>query len=772
MSNTFISNNKPPNIFISNTISNTTIPTSYNTQNHTTSGKSKQTTSNHTTSNHTTIPTTSIPTTSNHTTIPTTSNPTTSNPTTSNHTTSNHTTSNHTTSNPTGHVVQLPNTKSNIITSVFTENFKYQKYTPFGLEFKRITSSQIAEYGQNMSIEIPIVGNILYRSFLEVEVPILNFTDSIITDQKYIEYKQNKLSNITTEINYWTSIYTNMSLYSDIQINGYVHAKKILKLDNITLTFLQSRILNIFNEYQDRLVKYVLFIDTNIINMVNIINYILSLTSLNITELDLTLDSMYKNIINYLKYYNSNKNYSITEYNTVNKGQILAKWVDYMGHYYFNFFELNINGFTLDNYSNDFLHIKQLHSIDSSHISNYNTMIGNTDDIYINKGSPNIIYVPLLFNFSNINESINALPLVGMINSSVKINTRINDLKNLVYLQNWEEMYNTMLIVNIKRKNHNIDTKTNSISRANLPYKTVDIILPENIYRYKCLYIDKRVLDAQYPGIDSDTILQYYGSNNDEYNTKILSLDDWIVLMNNITTDTYLQENTKITLAGYHYFIDYNYVLNLIPKPKVGLLVEYGYIDDHEKEKMANTNLEYIIETHHEIVLDIDNNSLYDSLNNINGLVKDIYLFTREKLYSTGLSKYGKTDHTHFIGKTNLIEGIELTISNEYNLFEYYNTRIDTYNNVVSYNNLDASIPNGVWYKTFSLSPNIIQPSGSINMNVITGQNIAIIVNDNNNSYYNSKINPNNLGIEFKLIYSKYNILKIHNGMAELEFYS
>ena len=255
-------------------------------------------------------------------------------------------------------------------------------------------------------------------------------------------------------------------------------------------------------------------------------------------------------------------------------------------------------------------------------------------------------------------------------------------------------------------------------------------------------------------------------------NELVLTLNDFIVLMNTIKTDTFLSENNKISIAGYHYFIDYNYVLNLIPKPKVNLIIEYGYMDNYEKTIMATSDLDYIVETHHEIVLTVGDNSLYDSLNDINGLVKDIYIFARKELYMNGISQYGKNDMLQFNIIPNPIDSIALNVVNEYNLFDYYDVSLDSFNNIQSYRLLVSPIPLGVFYKTFSLNPNTIQPSGCINMNEISGQNIAVIVNDNNSLYYNSKINPSKQGLQFKIIYTKYNILRIKNGTAELLFYS
>jgi hypothetical protein len=77
---------------------------------------------------------------------------------------------------------------------------KRKNYTPFGMEFKKILATHVYNYGMNFSIEIPVVGNVLYRSFFEIELPVLNFTDSLIKNENYITYKAGQLSNITKKI--------------------------------------------------------------------------------------------------------------------------------------------------------------------------------------------------------------------------------------------------------------------------------------------------------------------------------------------------------------------------------------------------------------------------------------------------------------------------------------------------------------------------------------------------------------------------------------------
>ena len=74
----------------------------------------------------------------------------------------------------------------NIDNSPFTKKLKKTNYSPFSLEFKRIVPTQVFDYNQSFSFDIPVSGNLLYRSFIEIELPILYFTDKIIDDIIYV----------------------------------------------------------------------------------------------------------------------------------------------------------------------------------------------------------------------------------------------------------------------------------------------------------------------------------------------------------------------------------------------------------------------------------------------------------------------------------------------------------------------------------------------------------------------------------------------------------
>lgn len=650
----------------------------------------------------------------------------------------------------------LKNNNINIDNFIFNSNHK--KYTIYSNEFKKINISKIFNYDQNISFSLNLNGDLLHRCFFQLEIPILNLKDNIISNTEYKTLKLNKLNNIKNEINYYSEEYDNFYNFSNIQLIVYGEIVKLFELKNITLEYLQSVVNSVTNNYSDVLVEYKLLIDENIISHVDIISYINNLSELNINVVLNEIKKKNKNIINYLEYYHSNKVYFQKEFDKINEGKIFYKWIDNLAHHYFNNFELNIDGVEIDNYSNDFLHIYQTHNIKKELKDSYDKLIGNNNDIYINKGVPNYIYTPLIFWFCK--DISLSLPLVGLMNSKLNINARTNKLDNLIYFQDWEKYYNEIITLNIPRKKHNIDDNKNTVSKYDLNFDSVEIMIPENIYVYKCKRIDKKVLDYKFSGIDSDSILNNYGSEDSD--GKYLSLDDFIYLMNNLKTDTLLSNNTKILIGDYHYFIDYNFLLNLVPKPNVNLLAEYCYVDDVERKFLASNKLEYITEIHEEIILDINKTSIYDTISELNGLVKDIYYFSQLKLNTDGKSRYGKSELNNY--KNEFIESIELKLSNDYNVLEY--------NDFNPYYLLKSQLPDGVKLTTFSLNPNETQPSGSVNMTSIDGKNIEVLVDDDYLSkYYNSKNNPNNSGSLFKIMYTKYNQLTVDKGKGILKYY-
>ena len=66
-------------------------------------------------------------------------------------------------------LVQLSNQDATNTNFYFTESFQRKNHTPFSLEMKKIEMTQVFNYGQNISFDIPMNGDLLHRCFFEVE---------------------------------------------------------------------------------------------------------------------------------------------------------------------------------------------------------------------------------------------------------------------------------------------------------------------------------------------------------------------------------------------------------------------------------------------------------------------------------------------------------------------------------------------------------------------------------------------------------------------------
>lgn len=676
----------------------------------------------------------------------------------------------------------------NNIDSPFID-FKRKNHPPYGSEEVKIHPLTSPKYNDETVFEIPLIGDLLYKSFIEVKIPKIDFPDNEkfigVNYDKYNNYKNNLLNNYKLKLDELTTKYNNLYNYCNIQLLVYVEVISLLKISNFTIDFLKKKVLILINKY-DNLYNYQLLIDSKILSEINLTGYI---NSINISEPPFNIDTnaddnivldiiskqinkIYNNINNYLQHYYKYKLYFKKKIINLENKKIDYKWINYLSHYYFTNFELNIDGQTIDQYSSDNLHIETLSKIHEDYLYTYNLLTRNNNSIYETSNAPKSLYIPLKFFFCN--KETNALPLISLQNSSINIKLKINNLNNLVYFKDFENDYFNNLVLEIPREEHIINSNNTIIEKDFSPftYESLSVSIPEYIYKYKFKNINKFVLDYNYKGIDSDTILEQYGID-DENGNKVLTLNEWIYMKNNIKNNSDISENTKIAILDYYYFVDFNFIQNFIPKPDISLITTYLYLDDIEKINFTNNKLTYLISTSHEITTELVNNSYFDYLNNIDGLVYSLFYFIRPILIKNGFDKYSKKEYTNFynynILSSSLLDEIKFEVANEYNLIEFRN---DNYNYFISLKNFNGTIPDGIYTKLFNIDYNSSDPNGTINMTNIKGQNINIILDDNIfNEYINNKNNLNKLGVEFKLIYKKYNTVDIYNGKFELKYY-
>ena len=318
------------------------------------------------------------------------------------------------------------------------------------------------------------------------------------------------------------------------------------------------------------------------------------------------------------------------------------------------------------------------------------------------------IYTPLIFSNCNNSNSSNYLPLVCLQNSSIKLFSKINELSNLIYFNDWESDFKDFLYIDIHRNDHNINDNNTVIKYNFGNYKSdsIEYKSEENIYRYIFTEINPNLLRLKLPNLSSSDItnlFESYGIDNSE-GYKIMNLNEWIYMKNNIKTDDSFSDEVKLNILDYHFYIDYNYLLNTIPPPKLNLLLEYAFIDNIEKNMLISNNLKYLIETHHEITFNISDAAFFDSIDDISGLIKDIYYFTRPLLFKNGYTKYSKSELSKY-RDYKLIDGeilsdININLSNEYNVLENI-TPTNYFYKALQIDLLNSNLPEGVFIKIF-----------------------------------------------------------------------
>ncbi len=653
----------------------------------------------------------------------------------------------------------------------------YKRHTNFSLEIKEIYTDQQADYGNIISFKLDNA-DMIHRCFIEINLPYLSFDDSSITNINYINWKSNLLNRLNNNINKWKSLYINFKNFVTIELIVYQQLEKLFLSDNITLNSLKDTVVRFNNTYKSQLNTYSNLIDIDIYNQINMCAYILSINKLltysdtipndnyiSINTIKSTLDTQYNTIYEYLNYYHSNWKESINIYDSYNSNKLNLAWNQFIGHFYFTDFELEIGGQVVENYSSDQLHIYQYHHLTEDQIKNYYKMIGNVPELYDynNKPKPQTkIIVPLIFWFCR--KAGTSLPLVSMRNTAVNINLTINKLKNMIYFIDYEsEFYKYLKLTIPKGNSTGPDT---SLNYYNYTYNVDNKNLT-----YHLKNINNKALSLIYTGLKSEDvtfILQTYGIlENNEY---VLNLNQWIIFKNDLKNNP----GIMIKIGGYENYTDFNFLLNLVPKPDIKLLCENVYLDDVERQKFASTKLEYVIETFNENVFDMYNMSIFDGSISLDKPCKYLKWFIQPKNFLLGLSPpYSKvTPYQYDYSKyfVNFFFNKEIISLNQLDLLNPYLDK-SFYSYVLAFKSLNRELPDGVYYYNFALFPEDSQPSGTANLTVITEKKIRFEMNPAFlNEYFTSKLNPGKLGLQLKVLTLNYNLFVVHQGIGRLVF--
>ena len=693
----------------------------------------------------------------------------------------------------------------------------YRRHTNFSIELIEVNSENASKYN-NITSFIINNGDAINKCYLEIQLPNLIFSDKYITNIDYINNKSSTLNNLQLNSTKWYNYYTNLLGYVNIEVNLYRILYNFLQTDNITINTLQNQVsqFNFINKNDKD--QYINKINESVFVLIDISGYINSINLLittNITdetnkyinsnEILNTINNMYQNMTNYLNYYYSKYIYYNKKYTKkLNGTNIDFNFAKYLGHNFFEYIGLEIGGREYIRYSNNILHINQMHNITSDNMDNYLKMIGHTPDLYMYnsdaKGNRKIL-IPLIFWFNK--DTGSSLPLVGLQNSTVVVNVKLNDIGRILCFENYEQIFTDLLYVTI-------DNITVYILNTGLIYKTYHYNINDKSITYDCLYINKELLKNQFPNLSNNEIDIILKNNGTEYTlnqiTKLIypSMSDtdinnknglngnnkqyiinqmqWVHFMINIKDPIYMVSSTiAVKVGSYYPYINFNMYYSQVPQPQVKLITEVVYLDDIERDKFANSKLEYVIETFNEDIYSITSLEYFDCDLSFNKPCKEIYWYLQPQIFYDGLTSYGQNTSLLYdtskyfmndpINKQNLtFNNLDVLISN---------VNINYYTYLLSYKYLNNTLPNGVYYNSFCLYPEETQPSGSVNLTAIKGKKYMInfnskFVNEINSFVLNlnntsSNINRNTNFI-LRFISKSYDLFVVNKGSANLLF--
>ena len=645
----------------------------------------------------------------------------------------------------------------------------YRRHTIFGIELMSVIPDQQPQYDNRVSFIINNISDLIGKCYIEIQIPTLSFKES----STVTKLKQNDLSNLTKGIDKWNTLYINLQNYCMIEMLLYQNVNGLLASINITLQLLKQNVLKFNSQYKKKKDSLINLILDDVYNKIDLTGYILQLNlmivsddyanynpniEIKISELQANINKYYQNMIYYLKYYYSNYIYYSTQYNNLNNTNVNFSWNDHLAHIYFTDFELELGGQLVETYSLEQSLIYQMHNISPDRMDNYNKMIGVDSSLnQFNNQTKTGQTLILPLNFWFCKDIGCALPTVALANSSVAINLKLNSLKNLLYFQDYEAEYYIFLV---------ITTVKDQTINNNLNVKSYTFDSNSQLITYTCLNINYQLFTLQYPSLseaDINTILQTYGQFIDgEY---IMELSNWI--------------NYKINYTGNQNIVnpsannDYNMYYSLVPQPQITLITESIFLDDIERNKFGSSKLEYVVEIFQENIYDIEKQMLFNAELSIDRPIKELIWITQPKLFLQGLSEYGKTYLTRFLFNEFFTNFYYSSYQISLNQIGIIKPKLNSlfYNELQSYQYYNNSLLEGVYCYNFGLYPEEIQPSGTANFSVFKGKLINFVLDPTFMSeYFNSKLNPSQLGLQLKFMARGYNFLVVEKGYGKMIF--
>jgi hypothetical protein len=128
-------------------------------------------------------------------------------------------------------------------------------------------------------------------------------------------------------------------------------------------------------------------------------------------------------------------NNQINTVSTLTSSAPRYSWIEDLGHYIGQYYELSINNVTIEKITSDWMNVWNEINLPPGQKNGYNKMIGNTDTL-TNFSSNTIpstqIKIPLKFYFNRYKNTGMSIPMISLLHSDVKLTLQLEQLLNLI----------------------------------------------------------------------------------------------------------------------------------------------------------------------------------------------------------------------------------------------------------------------------------------------------------------------------------------------------
>lgn len=318
----------------------------------------------------------------------------------------------------------------------------YRRHTNFSMESIRVTFDDPVSLGGFSVVKIPKVGDLMYKTYLEVLLPEMD-----LKRVRLPEDQQNEIEQATNDRNEAINNYELIYRFMSINRNAYQNAYTLNIAENsgdnlagdmissVNEIFLREGNQSIIDSTRDLLTR-----DQNSPFTYNEVSLESIANTFNVSSdpdeifKALTI-GINKSIITQEYYYNifltSNKNLEDAENNN-----ILFAWVDRVGHAIIESLEVKIGGHKIDRHFGDWLNVWYELTANRDMEKIYFEMIGNVSELTTFDRVPKpkyLLKIPLQFWFCRFNGL--AIPLVSLEYHNVSLHIKFRKLEELCYIE-------------------------------------------------------------------------------------------------------------------------------------------------------------------------------------------------------------------------------------------------------------------------------------------------------------------------------------------------